>query len=272
MDYREQVMPRINHFPDAFSGYADMLDYVKRGRSPTKLGRKVTSNTRLYLLEDGSITVHVHKIMLAIVTPDNMLEFTASHEQVWHAGHSLVWNIHKTLPVWFKNIDKGRYKLVVREDIESVTDKSEPYYKVIRKVTPLAQEYFQHLKLDLKTGKIINRKDMTPVVNEDKRKQWLSGLKKTRMNLRAQARVGALDGRHNSYHFLDAARTKYIADCIMAGQLDTVAVEYLIDTTSPWRARSYSTYGDAVVATFENFVKSNSRELRVMAGVLDIDR
>lgn len=271
MDYRERVATRIDHFPDAFRSHGEMLAFLKQGRSPTKQGRKVNSNTRLFLRDGNVIEVQVHKTRLATISPDDIVTFTATPRQVWDKGSSIAWTLHKTLPVWVRNFDKGRYKVIVKEDLDTVASGPGSYYDLVRPAQSIAQEYFQHLKLDLKTGKIINRKDMTPTVNEDKRKQWLTGLKKFRVQLRVQARVGALEGRFTSYQYLDSARTKHLADCIMTGQPDNDAIQHLIDATGTWRARNHTSYGDAVVVTFENFVKSNSRELRVMAGVLDIE-
>ena len=145
-------------------------------------------------------------------------------------------------------------------------------YKVRPRGTHQGHEYFQYMRINLKTGEITNPKNMEPVVDSDKRKQWLRGLKAFRLQLRAMARVGALEGRHDGYVYMNSERLKHISDCIMNGTVSPEAVATLVSATSPWRSNGDSSYGETVVRMFENTVKSHSRELRSMAGVIDIPK
>ena len=86
------------------------------------------------------------------------------------------------------------------------------------------------------------------------------------------ARVGALEGRHDTFNYINDERLKHISDCIMNGTVSPQAVVILVSATSPWRSIGDKSYGETVVRMFENTVKSHSRELRSMAGVIDIPK
>lgn len=242
-----------------FKSYAEMHEYVSEGRSPRGSGRKYTSAFRLFLRDDH-IEINCHSLKLAKLHPDDTLEFVATTRQVWAAGNSLAMNMAKLLPVIFRNFDTGRYK-VVSPLKGSVWQRD-------------AQEYFQGLILNLKTGEVINPKDMTPETNEEKRKQWLAGLKSFRLRLRAMARVGVFDAqkndapRHSPYFSADDLNA--LAEAIMSGEVSEDIARMLRYKTSEWTAHKYSSYGEAVVAVFENTVKSNSRTLRTHVGVITI--
>jgi hypothetical protein len=242
-----------------FRDYAEMYDYVSGGRSPHREGRKFTSAFRLFLRDDH-IEIHNHSLKLAKLYSDDTLEFVATPNQVWSAGNSLAMNFTKVLPVAFHNIDKGRYKII--SPLKSAIWQRD------------TQEYFQGLILNLKTGEVINPKDMTPVTDEDKRKQWLAGLKSFRLTLRAMARVGVFDAkkddapRYSPYFSSDDLCD--LANAIMTGEVSEDIARMLRYKTSEWATRKYSSYGEAVVGVFENAVKSNSRRLRTFVGVISL--
>ena len=263
-----------------FKSYKAMHAYVSGGRSPHLNGRKYTSAFRLFLRDDH-IEINCHSLKLAKLHPDDTLEFIATAGQVWGQGSSLSMNIHKLLPIDFQNFDVGRYKVMH----DSAKAKLPPiggytkaeytaYHNARLEIRREAQEYFQGLILNLKTGEVINPKDMTPETNEEKRKQWLAGLKSFRLRLRAMARVGALDAYRTDqprYHtsFSDDD-LKELTEAIMSGEVSVETARLLTHCTSRWTVQKYSSYGEAVVAVFEHTVKSNSRELRLNAGIITI--
>lgn len=242
-----------------FNSFAEMYAYVNEGRTPRDKGRKYTSAFRLFLRDDH-IEVRNHGMSVAKLYPDDTLEFIATTKQVWAAGNSLAMNFTKLLPVIFSNFDTGRYKVV------------SPLKGSVRQRE--AQEYFQGLILNLKTGEVINPKDMTPVTDEDKRKQWLAGLKSFRLRLRAMARVGVFDayndGKSRYHTYSSADDLNALAEAIMSGEVSEGMVDMLGHKVSSWTARKYTSYGEAVVAVFENTVKSNSRTLRTHVGVISL--
>ena len=199
----------------------------------------------------GAIEICNGARAIARVYPDDTVEFIATSRSVACNGQSLSQNFWKVIPLDFIRIATNRYRVKARGPA-------------------IGHEYFQYMRVNLKTGEIINPKNMEPVVDTEKRKQWLRGLKAFRLQLRAMARVGALEGKHEHYHYINIERLKHISDCIMDGAVTPQAVDILVSVTSPWRADGESSYGEAVVRMFESVVKSQSRELRNMAGVIDI--
>lgn len=263
-----------------FDSFAEMYAYVNGGRSPRSAGRKYTAAFRLYL-HDDHIEVRNHSMSIAKLYPDDTLEFIATTKQVWSAGNSLATNFTKLLPIDFQNFDTGRYKIVHK----NATAKLPPYrnytsadytnrHNAWLQLRKESQEYFQGLILNIKTGEVINPKDMSPVTNEDKRKQWLAGLKSFRLRLRAMARVGVFgaynDGKPRYHTYFSADDLNALAEAIMSGEVSAGMVDMLGHKVSSWTARKYSSYGEAVVGVFESTVKSNSRTLRTHVGVISL--
>ena len=235
-----------------YKSYEELNDYLRRARDPVGKGRKLTAAFRLF---GGPETISIYHgaTVIAHVFPDNTAQFVATTRAVASKGQSLATNLWKVLPMEFVRIATNRYRVRPRG-------------------VSKGHEYFQYMRINLKTGEITNPKNMEPVVDSDKRKQWLRGLKAFRLQLRAMARVGALEGRHDTFNYINDERLKHISDCIMNGTVSPQAVAILVSATSPWRSIGDKSYGETVVRMFENTVKSHSRELRSMAGVIDIPK
>jgi hypothetical protein len=261
----------------AFKSYDIMLHWINAGRSPEK-GRQFNSSIRLFK-RDGFIEIQNHGGAVAHMYPDDVVEFVLPPGAICS---SLTQQLPKVVPVNLENFDTGRYKVVAHKAINNITlplkYTSGEYTEYHNKRATLrreAQEYFQHLKLDLKTGQVINPKDMTPEVDTEKRKQWLAGLKSFRLRLRTMARVGALDSyiseansRYNTFFSND--ELELIANAIMSGEVSADVAKLLCYGTSRWKLRRTNNPSEAVIGTFENLVKSNSRELRLRVGVISM--
>lgn len=267
------------YFPKSFCSYDRIKRFVMAGRWPTTVGRQYTQSFRIIAVEgDDGMEFHAyvgdHKIV--VYHPDNTVTFVASTKTVWHNGHTLSGNIQKLVPVFFRRLATGRYNVVAPSEVmRSLTDdgrnpmRSRWHRAALTEMHK--QEYFESLRLDLTTGKIINPRDLNVVVDEEKRKQWTAGLKQTRLKLRAMVRVGVFDNRklENHSHYMSSDKVRHLANCIMAGGLDADAQEHLVSALSSWKMRRFKSVGDAVLHTFESAIKTHSREMRVMVGVLD---
>jgi hypothetical protein len=264
-----------------FLSYREMCDYVREGRDPRRSGRKYTSAFRLYL-RDGHIEIFNHKTRLALLHSDNILEFVATTRTFWSCGSSLAQNLTKLVPVDAVNFTTGRYKIVPTKlydglpgykfyTTQDYTTRHAAWLKIRRD----AQEYFQYLKLDLKTGEIINPKKLVPETNVDKRKEWLAGVKSFRLRLRAMARVGALEGHITA---LENTRTGYftkeevsqIAEAIMTGEVSVETARLLCKGTGTWKLRNTENKNEVIYETFENLIKSASRDMRLHLGVITL--
>lgn len=275
MNYAERYFPKAAH------SYEQLLKRVKTARWPYEKGKALNSAMRGMLRDDPDyvapvIDLYSRKYRIATVYPDNIVEFVATERQFWSSASSLTQVLCKVVPVEPWNFDKGRYKMVTAKDYADCVpnyDRSWQHYRAARNQ---AQEYFQHLKVNIETGEVVNPKDMTPVVNEDKRKQWLAGLKSFRLKLRTMARLGLLGNGEtaNKYRgYISIDEQKHLAEAIMRGECDPESVALLVAATSKWRVqRSGKTFGECVVDTFENTVKSNSRDIRAHVGVIDLQK
>lgn len=268
-------------FNKASYTYAALLKKVKTARRPYTSGKPLNSSMRGYLREDPDYTAPVIDIRheyrgsdkgykVCTVYPDNIVEMVATPNEIWSRGTSLSQQLNKVLPLVLHNFDTGRYKLITEADLHNYQGLF--WWQQVRGASKEAQEYFQHLKVNLCTGKVINPKDMTPVVDEEKRKEWLAGLKKFRLKLRTLARLGVLRSfKDRTVYTIDKADLQHLADAIMRGECDETCVKLLVEHTSDWQVgRSGKTFDACVLNTFENMLKSNSRELRSHAGVIDL--
>jgi hypothetical protein len=258
-----------------FDRFGQILDFAMKGRSPYKLGVPFRTFGRLHVnKEHTEITFSVHDDKVCVISKDNIVTFIATDKTIRRNQHTLSGSFRTFLPVHFVYFDTGRYKIA---HDSAMPKKQGTYYdgrtfeyndwKALRKC---GQEYFQHLKLDLCTGKIINPKDMAPDVNDERRKEWLRNLKAYRLRLRAMARIGAFDNveRERSYHtWWDGAQLNKLAEAIMAQDFSPETIQLLTARLGAWKYRTMIP-GDAVVEVFESAVKSNSRDMRLHLGVL----
>jgi hypothetical protein len=223
---------------------------------------------------------------LAKLYPDNTLEFIAEPSVINAQGASLAQQFAKVVPFDVVNFDTGRYKIVPtdkyadlppyprshNQTMEEWRTQWDERSKALRKLKSEAQEYFMGMKLNIATGIVINPKDMTPDVDEDKRKQWTAGLKAVRLRLRAMERVGVFEQYTShipSYTNLTRDDMHRFAEIIMTGEAPQELVEIIARNTSKWKANKVGV-SKAMMTTFENLLKSNSRELRLHVGVISI--
>jgi hypothetical protein len=256
------------------NSYASARKFVDSARWPEK-GKKFNSSIRLSLLPNMDIEVKSHAYTIAVLSPTNILEFVAPPSVISLQGTSLSQQFEKVFPLSFRNFAVGRYKVVHAKEYDRIpqynvytTADYAERHKTWLEIRREAPEYFQHLKLNIATGEVINPKDMTPIVNEERQKQWRTGLKQFRTVLRAMARVGTFDNADLGYGaYLNDQARQMIAEAIMEGKVSEKVVEVLKNGTSSWKARRVGASA-AVLATFENLVKSNSRELRAYVKVI----
>lgn len=243
--------------------YQGLMNLIKRGRDPYTNGVPFKSFARLYLQRDSNtISLHVRDKHIADVTPDDELTFVATPATIWSVGNTLSGSFSNLLPVMFANFDKGRYRVVPLPP---------PGWRwsEIRELARKGQEYFQHLKLDLKNNRIINTKDMKPVVDTDKRKQWVRNLATYRMRLRTMAKLGVFDSMDPPRKNLDSKTINALADAIMAQDYSQPVLTMLVGCTKTWKYRQLCR-GDAVVHVFNGAVQNNSRDMRLHLGVISV--
>lgn len=263
-------MTRVKKF---FNNYQTIYRHAASARDPIGNGKPVSESIRFYLRpHDTSVDIYCHNTLLGTISSDNVMEFTAAPKEIWRVGNSLAMTIRKLMPLHFHNFERGEYKVITRKNTAN-TNKATNYsgQAGFREAAKTAQQYFQHLRINIETGEVVNPRDMKLSVNEEKRKIWLAGLKQVRLKLRTMARLGLLERNENrSYVYLNSDIIQHIAEQIMKGEVDDRLIDGITLATSTWTARRKNiTFSEAVYRTFEVAVKSNSKTMRQHVGVLD---
>ena len=264
----------------AFRSYDEAANWLSKGRWPNEVGREYVSRMRLYQ-RDGHIAIHHdnwrNDECIAKLTPDNVLELVATPQSISARGTSLSQQLEKVVPFRLCNFAVGRYKVVHMDEYKRLPEWKDysdwgPRHQIWLDIRREAHEYFMGMRLDLSTGMVINTKDMTPNVDEDKRKQWTAGLKAVRLRLRAMERVGVFDqyaATVRSYAHNTRDDMVKAAEIIMTGEAPQELVEIIARNTSNWKAQQVGV-GKAMMTAFENMLKSNSREMRLHVGVITL--
>ena len=243
-----------------FRDCKSIREYTMEGRWPSTLGRPYRSFARLFA-RDEKVEVHVHKTHVLNVYPDDAVEFVATTRDILGVAVTLSGSLPRVLPIEFINFDTKRYRVRGRNNRMSWLEASRTQ-----------QEYFQHLRLNLKTGEIINPKDMSPIVNDDKRKAWIRNLKAYRQRLRTMAKIGVFDNMApaSRHGWMGQENIKRLAEAIMAMDFSEEVLELLANATGRWKYRN-QTMGDAVMDVFNSTLQNNSREMRLHLGVISIE-
>jgi hypothetical protein len=255
-------------YRNAFTDYKHALRFAEAGRSPWKHGRPYRSFGRLYLGKDEDnqtvISFWVHDVQVCTMTPDNIVTFTATPAQIRSVGPSLAGSFSSMLPALFVNFATGRYKLWSKE---LPMQEGRHAYTDWRRLRSEGQEYFQHLRLDIVNGVIVNTKDMTPTVDNDKRKQWTRNLKAYRYRLRVMARLGTFDNMQRERTWWDKDSIHMLAEAVMKLDVSPDIMQMLVNQTSSWKYKDMPR-GEAVLQVFNSAVQTHSREMRLHLGVL----
>lgn len=259
---------------ERFGTFKDILDFTLRGRSPYKHGVPFRSFGRLHVdLKHTEITFSMGKDTICTVSNENILTFVATPEVIRRNQYTLSSSFRVFLPVHFLNFDVGRYKVSHEAGFSRCmhTFNDGATYEAVnwRDVRKSGQEYFQHLKIDLCTGKVINPKDTTPTVDEDRRRAWMKNLKAFRLRLRTMARIGVFDNAESAktHGWWDEDDVHCLADAIMAQDVSPAVLQLLIDRARSYRYRRLSR-GDAVMTVFESVIKTYSLSIRLHLKVL----
>lgn len=165
---------------NVFTSYSMMQKFMEKARNKAE-GRPLPASMRMKLLEDGtSIAVTYGKSQqLFVVTPDNVLTFTASVRQLAFRAA----NLSKILTFHPVRIRTDRYRI-----IPSYRNQQWPIQ------TDGCPDYFQGIQFNMLTGECLNRKDyVPPEVIPEARKQWLSALRQFKRAVQVRAKMGVLD-------------------------------------------------------------------------------
>ena len=167
-------------------------------------GKPVSNWMRMYKHDDQSIEFKLTNYgneSLAVLTPDNILTFTATPERVFQNAQTLVSSLHRWLPITMQRHRKGLYRVAHTEDVLKRVMAGKPhdtrwyfypsYYTTMRKEA----SYFQGLQFNMLTGECLNRQPDDEFIEKPaERKVWRDALATFKRGIKARARVHALEG------------------------------------------------------------------------------
>ena len=138
------------------------------------------------------------------LTPDNIVEFVATPEELWHHSQSIVSSIHNWFMFYIERHRKGLYRVIHSKlfnprptfatSAKWTNDAWERYSARHKDVRNSAPAYYQGLKFNMITGECLNRRATDKFVEKpEERKAWRQTLARFKKGIKARAKVGALD-------------------------------------------------------------------------------
>lgn len=126
------------------------------------------------------------------LTPDNIFTFTESpHKVRATAAVTFSSSLYKAIPFMWQRVGVARYRI---NHTSTIPEDKERGYMVWSYMRSEAPEYFQGMQFNMLTGECINRRpDFNASVNHEKRKTWLSSLRRFKYGIKARTRIGAFD-------------------------------------------------------------------------------
>ena len=126
------------------------------------------------------------------LTPDNIFTFTETAHTVRQiAAVTFSSSLYKAVPFMWQRVGTARYRVNHTSTIPEDKDRGFVVWGYMRNGAP---EYFQGIQFNMLTGECINQQpDFNATVNGDRRKVWLSALRKFKYGIKARTRIGAFD-------------------------------------------------------------------------------
>ena len=212
--------------------YHDFAREYARCRKPS-MGRKISSAFRLFKDTDklGVVSYVIHlegygsKPFMRI-TPDNIVEFVATPEEMWHNAQSIVTSSYRWIPFVFERHKRGLYRVqhagrhtkqmeskvhawckdklqrakmlpdnASEQTVSNFDDENFlSAWRFSSKLMKVSPAYYQGLKFDIITGECFNRRATDRFIEKPKeRKVWRQTLARFKKGIKARAKVRALD-------------------------------------------------------------------------------
>ena len=177
--------------------YEDLADFFAKCRKPSK-GRRISSAFRLFKDTDkhGVVSYIVHlegygSKPFMRVTPDNIVEFVATPEEVRHNSQSIVSSIQNWFPFDVARHKKGLYRVAHQKALDTIRELTKEHNYIIMRTQPA---YYQGLKFNMVTGECLNRRATDRFIEKpEERMAWRKTLAKFKKGIKARAKVRALD-------------------------------------------------------------------------------
>jgi len=173
--------------------YDDFLAHFNTARNKDK-GKPLKSWGRLYKNGD---TIEFYfgdrnGLKYAELTRDNIFTFVASPHTIRKvAAVTFSSSLYRAIPIMWQRTGMARYRVSHTAAIPIDSNRQYMAWSYMRTDAP---EYFEGIQFNMLTGECINRRpDFNATINTDKRKVWLSALRKFKYGMKARIRIGAFD-------------------------------------------------------------------------------
>ncbi len=194
-------MPMIESYTDA----ANLFETAKNKIN----GKPILSFARMFQSGDA-YAIHIGKLVIAKVLPDNTLEYCASVDEYRNVHPTISSALARVINVKSLRVGKNRYRLGHTKWLGRVMTPWGRETHDWNKLRSEGQEYFQGLKIDLISGEVINpRADMSLTVNPDNRKTWLRALRSFKNGILVRKKLGVFDGMINEMQLANANRWEH---------------------------------------------------------------
>lgn len=193
-------MPMIESYTDAANIFATAKNKVN--------GKPILSFARMFQSGDA-YAIHIGKLVIVKILPDNTLEYCASVEDYRYA-HQSISCLDKVIDVKSLRVGKSRYRVGHSKWLGHIRTSWGVEIHDWKKLRNEGQEYFQGLKIDLVSGEVLNpRADLTLNINPDNRKTWLRSLRSFKNGIKVRNRMGVFDALVNEMQLANANRWEH---------------------------------------------------------------
>lgn len=250
------------------SSYQAAQDYMARARSKAK-GRPMKSAGWRLFLQDDLYVVEAYGHEIGLFCPDNTFMFSLKGEEAYNIAQTLGSTIHRNLPFEWQRWKKKAYRVDHTGNINGYV------FEHFAKPTN-APLVYPGLTFDLSTGQCLNYKpDPKPVIDPDRRKEWLRASRAWKRKLKAAARVGVFDGMiaqekadrtswPNRPDWSGEKELDILYKAIKDGDCSTDLLRMFVQSEVPsWTTPTSMEMYDSI----ERIVKAQSVELRKRFGV-----
>ena len=172
------------------SSYEAAVLHMKKARSKAKGRPMKGAGWRLY--QDGDeYVVRVYGDEVGRFLPDNTFMFTTDGDRAYRNAHTLSATMHRNLPFYWARFDKRRYRVDHRDNVRR---DGTWWLSLQTGKTARPPEVYHGLKFNLFDGKCLNPKpDWQPIIDPEKRKEWLAALRAWKLKVKVAARLGTYD-------------------------------------------------------------------------------
>lgn len=172
--------------------YGDVAKHFAKARFPER-GKPVMSWAKIFRVDDTYELRH-GDVVVGKFLPDNTFTFTMSTQQARNSSTTLSQALQRAIPFVWQRIGVGRYVIKptpqFREfKVKNPDARSWGYFRDVA-----GYELFNGLCFDLNTYEPINaRPKISDTIDPDKRKVWLSSLRKFKRAVKVRAKLGVID-------------------------------------------------------------------------------